>query len=1163
MKMTSHLQNLQNKFEHTTQFTSESPSEAQDRKQKVAEHKSNIETAADVSKQAHQTEVARRLPSTGLRLLTSAAQALYNTYSQKNPFSTIKWLSDWAHIMLDPPLIKEDTYVQYLAAIFKSTGDISSYIKVTDTGLAAPPLPLPQLDHLTQFSRITATGYRTNVAGTTGIYNALPSYALVDPTGYKITNINEGKEEEIYVSCGPDKEMDEHGCIWYTISVDGDVLPELVEVGKTLNHAAEETLDAYDSVLAIELSKEKPDKALIARTRSEKAEYLNSKSYQTLRLVSYILVSIFVKYHDDSKEAKELLAMIDDLRRKSPKKYKDKIKHLPDPTDRIQIMLKPLPVKKEKFYDVTLPKDVYTLLDSDKTHLLSEKALRQLGRGQIRKVKLVIKPRPVYKIEKLADAVSHESDPGHSTHSKQPSYLDLRGYGWKVLRSMVPTDAPKKLDGSYVEAGQKFEHEEESPGLSAAFSLITTPVSSNQNVTVRETRYSKLTLEYWARRVESERGATRMALTLYKILMYLSQFQRRYVRPISSNEAIFTRNTDATDWFDTRAKILFPLSASPIAVDRDNPPRWNLYACTMGTYLQWITGERRDEGPLRSHVPVFLTKKSCSSYWDVWARVMLACPFPFLEFSWYGSVHRLAPYATNQHKGQEQRMYQQMWQKISIDGKFSPNIIFIVADAVDDEDSAVHVDTDTTVGTIANAPGLIPPNPVVLPAPLDIIYMLMSRSENAWRTWTNLFREFANIADSRDVQLAINAYKATSNVCLHVDNVYDFTQNQADVASSAHFRYTDQYANSPFRTPPIYTQVSPQVILNHFTLSTLPPGYGINDYIQLASSQRPVLELPESSDLKIAMRMVQMTGPTEKMSIGNAFIEKLLIPEITFHINSVLITEFEKFVAANGVHMAEVSFSAFSLHKPRYPQYIGLEPHILDRMQLLWECKFIPYSGKATALIYDDYGPFSLVQLPGQRLIAMRRSHLPWFDRLVELKMMKQYKYGYASGTQNYTSEALIYNKTERGLWSENEAIDTYIRRSMDPSFSQENYVGSILVSDPSGQQTVMCLPVVTRYPVLTEIIQRCAFSGVHPTDTDLVRVMEAYWPDTLSDRYNPYWKSQITHITMTFKGSLGQWSNPVSSNTAMYKQMRNYGLDNSPEILIDGTDDQVNLLVE
>jgi hypothetical protein len=62
-----------------------------------------------------------------------------------------------------------------------------------------------------------------------------------------------------------------------------------------------------------------------------------------------------------------------------------------------------------------------------------------------------------------------------------------------------------------------------------------------------------------------------------------------------------------------------------------------------------------------------------------------------------------------------------MWQKIAIDGKFCPNIVFIVADAVDDEDSAIHVDPDTTVGTIANAPGVVPANPITFYAPLDII----------------------------------------------------------------------------------------------------------------------------------------------------------------------------------------------------------------------------------------------------------------------------------------------------------------------------------------------------------------------------------------------------------------------------------------------------------
>jgi len=970
----------------------------------------------------------------------------------------------------------------------------------------------------------------------------------------EVIDINKDRTEDIWVLTGPDKSMDEHGTIWYTISIDGDVLPELISLGKDLHDAADTALSAYGMIIAEQMKNPSPDRRVLDDAEKKYREYTSSRSYQTLRLISYILTTLLLKYHDNSPDARELLAVVEKVKTASPTKYK---KHLPDPTEKIAPLLRPLPIKKLKYYDVMLPNDVYQLLDPKETSLLSDKALKQLGRGQVRRMKITIAPPPEYSVRKK-ESVPDASRP--PSEEKQDMLFDLRGYGWKVLRSMVPTDAPKKLDGSYVEAGQKFEHEEESPGLSAAFSLITTPVSSNQNVTVRETRYSKLTLEYWARRVEAERGATRMALTLYKILMYLTQFQRHYVRPISANEAIITVHDENTDWYDPEdnVKRLFPLSSSPIAVDRDNPPRWNLYACTIGTYLQWITGERRDEGPLRTHVPVFITKKSCSSYREVWARFMLACPFPFMEFSWEGHVHRLDPYANNVQIVHEQRKYQHMWQKISIDGKFCPNIVFIVADAVDDEDSAVHVDTNVTVGTIANAPGLTPPNPVVMPAPLDIFHMLLSKKANGWRTWSNLFLEYCNIADPRDIQLAVNAYKATSNVCLHVDNLYDVDLAVTAIASSAHFRYTQDINPGPFLAPPLYTTVSPEIILDHALLSTLPPGYGICSHTQLASSQRPVLELPESSDLKIAMRMVQMTGPTSKMSVGTAFLMKLLIPELTFHINAVLVTEFEKFVVANGVHMAEVSFSAFSHHQPKYVHYTGLESHILDRMQMLWECKFIPYAGKSAALEYKHRIPSSLIQSPGNRLVGLRRSHLPWFDRMDELSMVKQYVYS----LNDVGRTVLVHNKTSAKLWSENEAFDTYIRRSVDPAMMQANYVRNVYISEPSGQRTIVYIPVVRKFVVLCELVQRSSFAKVHPYDTDRTRVVEAYWSDSLSDRYNPYLKSQTTYILLELRSTMGEWSNPVSPKAVMYKQTRNYGSDNTHELLGNGTDDQIQLLV-
>jgi hypothetical protein len=534
-----------------------------------------------------------------------------------------------------------------------------------------------------------------------------------------------------------------------------------------------------------------------------------------------------------------------------------------------------------------------------------------------------------------------------------------------------------------------------------------------------------------------------------------------------------------------------------------------------------------------------------------------------MDFSWLGNVHQLDPYQPNRHVHNLQKEYQHMWQKIAIDGKFSPNIIIVVADAVDDEDSAVHITEDTTVGTVANAPGLIPANPVTIPAPLDIPYQLLGRTRNGWRTWNTAFREFTTIADPRDIQLAINAYKATSNVCLHVDNMYDMSnpdQEKVGLVSSCHFRYRDAPpANRPFVRPVHFTDASPLQILDHYTLSTLPPGYGINTYNQIVTSQRPVLELPESSDLKVAMRMVNMTGPTSKMSIGDAFLQKLLMPEVCFHINAVLITEFEKFVAANGIHMAEVSFSAFTSHDSRFVQYTGLEPYILDRMRLLWECEFIRYSGKRTALDYTHRNERSLIQQPGTTLTALRRSHLPWFDRMGELKFIKQIARSWNSPF--YTT--ILHNQTEKNLWSENEAIDTYIRRSIDPVDPYKNFIFNFTLTSPTGENTTLYLPIVTTYPARALRIAYCEFTSTEPISENFSGIQYAYWPDVLSDRYTPSYKGQINTVAAHIRSSLGNVCNPVSPKHALYTQHRNYGSDNISEVMADTSDGQMQLLVE
>jgi len=1202
--MTSHLQQLQEKYENKTQLQSETPSDAQKRKENITAHKTEISAPSDLTKHSAHTDVLRKLPSTGLRMITTGGEALYKSWREKNPLHAVKWLHDWAHILLDPPLIKDPVYIDYLAAIFKATGDIgSSFIDPSSLYAPVTPLPQPDLDHLTQYTRNTYSSYNKAAIGAVGIYNALPSYVLVydNPFKYVITDKNKSYEQELYTTAAPVKSLDNNGTEWYTFSIDGKVIPDLLTLFKQLRQSNQLTLTLCDEIIKEQEGKKKPDRDVIADAKDRRKEWLDSKGYKTLRLVSYILCCLLFSYHNNSERARIMLRAL---------KYTDtkgaKFTAMPDPMTRINAITDdPLPIKEMKYYDITVPHDLYQLLNPKETSLLSPKALKLMERGQIRRMRQRIVHPPVYSIKKVAsnkdgskdetkatkvepsppesDKKDHSSDSDSKfeeitldeflksspTHTDQPTKdktagplnLDMRGYGWKVLRSMVPTDAPKKLDGSYVEAGAKFEHEEETPGLSAAFSLITTPVSSNQNVTVRETRYSKLTLNYWARRVESERGSTRMALTLYKILMYLSQFQRHYIRPSSCNEGIFATDREITDWYEEglEEKTLFPLSPQPITVNLQDLPYWQFFACTIGTYLQWITGERRDEGPIRSHVPVFLTKQSCNSYWDVWARIMLACPFPFVDFSWIGEFDRFKEFQRNAQVTPEQKKYQHMWQKISIDGRFSPNIIFIIADAVDDEDSAVHITENVTVGTVANAPGLLPPNPVSIQLPIDIPFELLNRTHTAKRTWSTLFREFATIADPRDIQLAINAYKATSNVCLHVDNFYHYNGNVAYSASSCKFYYTNG-PGGPWDPPFAYSATSPEFVLDHHLLSTLPPGYGINTYNQLITSQRPVLELPESSDLKIAMRMVQMTGPTSKMSIGEAFLDKILIPELSFHINAVLVTEFEKFVVANGVHMAEVSFSAFTHHNTRFVHYTGLEPHILDRMRLLWECEFIRYSGKSAALEWGERGDGSLVTVPGYGLPSLRRSHLPWFDRMNDLNMPRKYRRNW---NRNYY-DTILYNKTERGLWSELEAFDTYIRRSIDPAFSVENttQISAIRTYEPGGENTKIFLPIVSAYPVRHLALTRYIFAGIQLFNETYRNVFEAYWPDTLIDRYNPWYKGAIDNLVISYRYPTSLSCNPVSPKQAFYKQFRNYGSSDVPEVVADGTEEEVELLV-
>jgi len=1180
--MTSHLQELQQKYENKTQLQSESPQDAQQRKEKVTEHKTTISAPSDLTKHTSHMDTLRKLPSTGLRMITTGGEALYKSWRDKNPFHAFKWLSDWAHTLLDPPLIKEQTYTDYLAAIFKSTGDVtSSYIDPATIYAPVSPLPMPDLNHLIQYTRDTYASYNRAAVAAPGIYNALPSYVLVndDSDKYKITDLHEGKQEEIYVTAAPIKFLDNDGTEWYIFTIDGAVIPDLLSLCKQLRQSTQLTLALCDAIIEEQEKEKKPDKDVLLDARRKKKDCLDSKPYKTLRLTSYILCQLIRSYPDGSELSQLLLEKLSTILRNTGKS-----KGMPDPTERINLTgCDTLPVIKQKYYDVSLPTDLYKLLDPKETSLLSAKSLKLMERGLIRRIKQRIARPPEYSVSEVTaqpkslskTAVTTKMDEAQklgfeeinldgtnkSTSSEVLKNLDMRGYGWKVLRSMVPTDAPMKLDGSYVEAGAKFEHEEETPGLTAAFSLITTPVSSNQNVTVRETRYSKLTLNYWARRVESERGTTRMALTLYKILMYLTQFQRHYIRPSSCNEAIFAGDRETTDWTEVglEEKTLFPLSPSPIKVDIGNPPYWEFYACTIGTYLQWITGERRDEGPIRSHIPVFLTKKSCNSYWDVWARIMLACPFPFVDFSWIGDFHRFQPLARNVHASVEQRKYQHMWQKISIDGRFSPSIIFIVADAVDDEDSAVHITDNVTVGTVANAPGLIPPNPVSIQVPLDIPYELLNRSSTARRTWMNLFREFADIADARDVQLAVNAYKATSNVCLHVDNIRKYDGVHPNKASSCYFHYT-QNAGGAMEPSLPYKSASPNMILDHFFLSTLPPGYGINTYQQLITSQRPVLELPESSDLKIAMRMVQMTGPTSKMSIGDVFIDKILIPEVSFFINAALVTEFEKFVVANGVHMAEVSFSLFTVHNQRFNHYTGLEPHILDRMRLMWECEFIRYSGKGTALGWWNRDQTSLLQQPGTALASLRRSHLPWFDRMDQLNVVRKYRRNW---NRTYY-DTILHNKTERGLWSEIEALDTYIRRSIDPSYvpGNESQIMSITTTEPGGESTLIHLPVVTAFPVRHWVLCRYIFAEIEEISSPYTNITAGYWPDTITDRYNPWYKGDIDTVIFSYRHPTSLITNPTSPNNAFYKQFRNYGLSEVPEVIGDHTEDQLQLLV-
>lgn len=1199
--MTSHLQNLQEKYENKTQLQSESPQDAQHRKDKITEHKTQLSAPSDLTKHSAHTDLLRKLPSTGLRMLTSGGEALYKTWREKNPWHAFKWLGDWAHILLDPPLIKEQVYTDYLAAIFKSTGDISSsFIDPSTVYAPLTPLPKPDLNPLVQYTRETYSTYNKASPGAPGIYNALPSYIRVYNMGkYEITDRNKKRREEIYIPAAPMKTFDESGTQWYTFTIDGDVVPDLLSLAKQLKQTNQITLALCDALIQEQESKKNPDRDVIVDAKNKRKACLDSKSYKTLRLTTYILCQLVYSYADGSDLANLLLEKLR-ANGNSGKKFMN----MPDPTERISFIgCDVLPISKQKYYDISLPLDLYQMLDPKETSLLSAKALKLMERGLIRRIRQTIIRPPEYDIKKLStgnspshtpsdkepsiaqkttksgfteitlgDSTPPKNTPDSSHHSDKeqedtkskvllPQTLDMRGYGWKVLRSMVPTDAPKKLDGSYVEAGAKFEHEEETPGLSAAFSLITTPVSSNQNVTVRETRYSKLTLSYWARRVESERGTTRMALTLYKILMYLTQFQRHYVRPSSCNEAIFAIDREWTDWYEEglEEKTLFPLSPTPIRVNINDLPYWEFYACTIGTYLQWITGERRDEGPIRSHIPVFLTKRSCNSYWDVWARIMLACPFPFLEFSWVGEFHQLQPFERNVEFSPEQKKYQHMWQKISIDGKFSPNIIFIVADAVDDEDSAVHITDNVTVGTVANAPGLIPPNPVSIQVPLNIPFELLNRTHTAKRTWSTLFREFADIADPRDIQLAVNAYKATSNVCLHVDNIYRYNGAVVSKASSCDFHYRED-PGGPWSPSKYYSNVPPQVIFDHHCLSTLPPGYGINTYQQIITSQRPVLELPESSDLKIAMRMVQMTGPTSKMSIGDAFLEKLLIPEISFFINAALITEFEKFVVSNGVHMADVSFSQFLYHNQRFIHFTGLEPHILDRMRLLWECDFIKYAGKPTALTWWDRGSTSLLQQPGKNLTCLRRSHLPWFDRLNQTNIVRKYRRNW---NRTYY-DTILYNKTERGLWSEMEAFDTYIRRSIDPSFSpgNESQIAEVTTTDPGGESTTIYLPVVTAFPVRHWLLTQYIFAEIEEISGQYTNVHNAYWPDTLTDRYNPFYKGDIDKLILSYRSPTSLICNPNSSNNAFYRQFRNYGLSEVPEVVGDKTEEPVELLV-
>lgn len=541
---------------------------------------------------------------------------------------------------------------------------------------------------------------------------------------------------------------------------------------------------------------------------------------------------------------------------------------------------------------------------------------------------------------------------------------------------------------------------------------------------------------------------------------------------------------------------------------------------------------------------------------------MLACPFPFAEFSWKGRFHSFNQFARNVDISAKQRKYQHMWQKIAIDGKFSPNIVFIIADAVDDEDSAVHVSNVTTVGTIANAPGLIPANPVTIPVPLNIPIQLLSKTHVGWRTWTTLFREYCSIADDRDVQLAINAYKATSNVCIHVDNIGSFPEdNPIPVRRSAPFRYSNGPGpQGPFEEPASYRNVSPSTVIDHFLLSTLPPGYGICNYNQIIASERPVLELPESSDLKIAMRMVNMTGPTAKMSIGDAFIQKVLMPELLFHINAVLVNEFEKFVASNGVHMAEVSFSAFTYHHTGLVHYTGLEQDILDRMKLLWECEFIRYSGKSAGITWQDSWYRSITDIPADDLISLRRSHLPWFDRLHNLDIVKQYR----RNLDIPDWRILLYNKTQRDLWSENEALDTYIRRCIDPSFRIRNSIQRVSAFAPSGDTTILHQPIVSASIVRHGIVAHALFLGDEPGENTghFRHVSFAYWPDTLMDRYCPWFRSQIDRVIISFTNTLGQVVHPITPKNAYYKQFRNYGSSEIPELLADGSDDPLELFV-